>query len=170
MTIEFHVEKETKFIVLHIQDLNITEKVILFRSKIKANGTVTIDVTHTPHTNIALGKEMQSRQLVLQLKFMEFDYMSIILLTTTTQYRTESTLLLVRLPSQTSHVRAPCSNGNSIMRECEREHILQFPPSPDADIRAPCCESATSKRVGCKFKLNFYFSASVILCGKKNQK
>lgn len=33
VTIEFHVEKETNFIVLHIQDLNITEKVILFRSK-----------------------------------------------------------------------------------------------------------------------------------------
>lgn len=32
VTIEFHVEKETNFIVLHIQDLNITEKVILFRS------------------------------------------------------------------------------------------------------------------------------------------
>lgn len=30
VTIEFHVEKETNFIVLHIQDLNITEKVILF--------------------------------------------------------------------------------------------------------------------------------------------
>lgn len=29
VTIEFHVEKETNFIVLHIQDLNITEKVIL---------------------------------------------------------------------------------------------------------------------------------------------
>lgn len=28
VTIEFHVEKETNFIVLHIQDLNITEKVI----------------------------------------------------------------------------------------------------------------------------------------------
>lgn len=35
VTIEFHVEKETNFIVLHIQDLNITEKVILFRSKTK---------------------------------------------------------------------------------------------------------------------------------------
>lgn len=32
VTIEFHVEKETNFIVLHIQDLNITEKVSLFRS------------------------------------------------------------------------------------------------------------------------------------------
>lgn len=30
MTIEFHVEKETNFIVLHIQDLNVTEKVIFF--------------------------------------------------------------------------------------------------------------------------------------------
>lgn len=30
VTIEFHVEKETNFIVLHIQDLNITEKVIFF--------------------------------------------------------------------------------------------------------------------------------------------
>lgn len=28
VTIEFHVEKETNFIVLHIQDLNVTEKVI----------------------------------------------------------------------------------------------------------------------------------------------
>jgi len=28
--IEFHVEKETNFIVLHVQDLNITEKVIKY--------------------------------------------------------------------------------------------------------------------------------------------
>lgn len=28
VTIEFHVERETNFIVLHIQDLNVTEKVI----------------------------------------------------------------------------------------------------------------------------------------------
>lgn len=27
VTIEFHVEKETNFIVLHIQELNITEQV-----------------------------------------------------------------------------------------------------------------------------------------------
>lgn len=27
VTVEFHVEKETNFIVLHAQDLNITEKV-----------------------------------------------------------------------------------------------------------------------------------------------
>lgn len=73
VTIEFHVEKETNFIVLHIQDLNITEKVILFRSKqnadIRNHTELAIDAClhGQPFANM---KKEKFRQLVAEIKLL----------------------------------------------------------------------------------------------------